>query len=235
MRHFIIPARGGSKTVQDKNLRDLGGVPLIGWSIARAQEAAGHEGIVVVDSDDRKILDIAEGLGAKPYLRPSYLGDDHATMKDVVKEYFSRNEEIQEIVLLFPTCPFRTSDSIRRAISLYQLRQASSLMSVSPCNRRPYGGVLIVDGKIQFAETAEAFYRKQDTPALYFANGSIFIINRDEIGRLNTQMFNAETVPFVMDGLEEIDIDTELDLTICQALVTAGAVSAPLFGPLVRQ
>lgn len=227
MRHFVIPARGGSKTVPDKNLQSLGGRPLIAWTIACAQAVAGAEDLVVVDSDDRKILDLAEGLGARPYLRPEHLGTDHATMRDVLKDYIEQAPEAQEVVLLYPTSPFRAPKTLRAAVALFQSRQAKSLMSVDACTRRPYGGVLIANGKMDWGVTAEAFYRKQDTPALYFANGAIYIVRRGEESTLNTQLFNAETVPFIMDGIEVLDVDTHDDLELCRALAETGRAHFP--------
>lgn len=226
--HYVIPARGGSKTVPDKNLQDLGGRPLIAWTIATAQAVAGPEDVVVVDSDDAKILDIAEGLGAKPYRRPEHLGTDHATMKDVVRDYFAQTEECGELALLYPTVPFRTPASLRAAVALYRSREATSLMSVDACNRRPYGGVLIANGQMEWAEAAEAFYRKQDTPALYFANGSIYVIAREASAGLNTQLFAKDTLPFIIPGkIEAMDIDTQEDLDLCRAVARAGLAPFP--------
>jgi len=242
MRHFLIPARGGSKGVPDKNIRDLGGRPLIAWTIETALAVAGT-GNVVVNSDDTKILDIAEGYGAETYQRPEYLAGDESSMRDVVKEYFEKNAHVEEIVLLFPCVPFRTQESIRRALGVYDLQSEEredeggrpSLMSVGPCNRRPFGGVNILDGKLAFEADSEAFYRKQDTPTLYFANGSIFIIHRDELPLLNTQLFNKDTIPFVMDGVEDIDIDTEFDLRIAAAVVKSGMVRGMRRGGVVKR
>ena len=228
MRYFVIPARGGSKIVPDKNVRDLGGRPLLAWTVAGAQAAAG-DWPVVVNSDDKKILDIAEGLGARSYQRPAYLGGDETSMRDVVKDFFRAHDDAEDVVLLYPTCPFRAAASLRRAVQLFDFRGARSLMSVSPFNGRPYGGLLMVNGALDYAETAEAFYRKQDTPALYFANGSIYITTRDEAPALNTQLFNKDTLPFILDGFEQMDIDTEHDLAVCQAVVRAGLVPFPAF------
>ena len=97
-----------------------------------------------------------------------------------------------------------------------------SLMSMSENRGRPYGGVALVNGRLFYNDKAAMFYRKQDTPALYHANGAIFIIRRGCIDSLNTQLFNKETVPFVMYGMENLDIDTPFDLEVARAWVAAG-------------
>jgi CMP-N-acetylneuraminic acid synthetase len=228
LRYFVIPARAGSKAIQDKNLVDLGGQPLIAWTIAAALEAAqAYEGSrVYVTSEDRKILDIAESCGAVPHLRPAHLADDQASMLGVLRDFFRTHEDASEIVLLFPTSPFRTAATIKNAIAVFESgpRDAAydSLMSVHAFNGRPYGGVMIVNGKMEYAENAEAFYRKQDTPKLYHATGAIFIVRRDAVDKLNTQLFNKDTVPYETYGIESLDIDAPFDLEVARAWVTSG-------------
>lgn len=237
MRYFLIPARAGSKGIMDKNLVDLGGHPLIQWTIDAALEAAkAYDGArVCVTSEDRKILDIAEACGAIPHQRPAHLADDQASMLGVVRDFFRRHEDAHEIVLLFPTCPFRTASTIKNAVAAFESgplnAEHDSLMSVAAFNGRPYGGVMIVNGKLEYAESAEAFYRKQDTPKLYHANGAIFIMRRGIVDKLNTQLFNKDTVPYEMYGIENLDIDTPFDLEVARAWVAAGRAhlnSAPM-------
>ena len=219
--HFVIPARGGSKVVPDKNMRMVGGRPLISWTIEAARAAAGDVP-VVVNSDSEKILDISESFGAQTYKRPEWLAEDQTSMRDVLADYFRAHAEVETIVVLYPTCPFRTADSIRKALNTYQYGKHKSLMSVSASLNRPFGGVQIINGKMSYDDHAEAWYRKQDTPAIYYANGAIFIMDRDELSSLNTQLFNKETYPFILQGHEGLDIDTETELEVAQALAQGG-------------
>ncbi len=238
MRYFLIPARAGSKAILDKNLVDLGGHPLIKWTIDAALEAAkACEGSrVYVTSEDSKILDIAESCGAVPHLRPEHLADDQATMLAVLRDFFRRHEDAHDVVLLYPTCPFRSAATIKNALAAFDAgplgAENESLMSVSSFNGRPYGGVMIVNGKMDYADNAEAFYRKQDTPKLYFANGAIFIVRRSAVDGLNTQLFNKDTVPYEMYGIENLDIDAPFDLELARAWVASGRARLPL-SPLV--
>lgn len=242
MRYFLIPARGGSKTILDKNLVDLGGVPLIQWTIETAKEVQKEMpgSKLYVTSEDDKILDIAEGCGATPHKRPERLADDHASMLDVVREFFKAHEDCSEIVLLFPTVPFRSAATLRTAVAAFDQgtmeKRHNSLMSVGEHRGRPFGGIQIFNGKLSYSEMAEAYYRKQDTPTLYFANGSIFIMRREIVDKLNTQLFEKDTVPFICYGIENLDIDTPFDLEQARAWVTAGrAVPGKEWRSAIRQ
>lgn len=233
MRHFIIPARGGSKTVPDKNLQQVGGHTLLRWTVECARAVANREAgdQVVVNTDDDKIADIASGFAVEVYRRPAHLGSDHATMLDVVKNHVKDREAIDDVVLLYPTCPFRRPETLRTALSIYEARRphvgGGSLMSVVECKSRPYGGVQIIDGGLGYAQEAEAFYRKQDTPPLYYATGAIFIMGRHAIPNLNNQLFGKDTIPFVMGAFEGLDIDTESDLAMARALAQADLTWRP--------
>lgn len=227
MRYFLIPARGGSKTILDKNLVDLGGHPLIRWTIETAKAIAAPIGApVYVTSDDAKILDVAEACGAQPHKRPDHLADDQATMKDVLRQFWRSHPEADEIVLLFPTVPFRTAETLKNAMDVFDAGtmrgKHTSLMSVGEHRGRPFGGVTIQNGKMIFGDPAEAYYRKQDTPSLYYANGSIFIIAQTELEQLNTQLFNKDTHPYICYGIENLDIDTPFDLEVARAWASSG-------------
>lgn len=228
MIHYVIPARGGSKTIPDKNLQPLGGAPLIAWTIAAARQAA-PDATVVVNSDNQKILDVAESYGASAYKRPDFLGQDETSMKDVLAEYCRAVPEATTLVVLFPTCPFRTARSIRRAVDLAESGGCPSLMSVRADRSRPFRGLQIIDGQFAFGEPATAFFRKQETPDLYYATGGIWVIRREELPHLNTQLFNGRTRPFVLGAIEALDIDHEEDLDMARALVDSQRVPVPAF------
>jgi len=232
MKAFLIPARGGSKRIIDKNLVDLGGCPLLTWTVGCAKEATMSSGSpVYVTSEDDKILDVAESLGATPHKRPIHLSDDQATMRDVVRQFFKTHPETDEIVLLYPTVPFRTAATVKAAMAFFDAGTMdgpyTSLMSVREYRGRPFGGVQILNGKMVFPAEATAYYRGQDTPTLYFANGGIYIIHRNVVDQLNTQLFYEETVPFVMHGHENLDIDEAYDLELARAIVASGMVTSP--------
>ena len=232
MRHFLIPARGGSKGVPGKALVDVGGKPLIAWTIEAALACVTPEDKVVVNSDADDILVAAADLGAETFKRSDDLATDVATMKDVVDDYLRHHfnaitERCDTIVLLYPTCPFRDASWILRAIRMYEKRSSKSLMSVVPSRSRPDGGIEIRDRRVRaISPNAGTYYRRQDTPTTYYATGAIFIFNHKELKNLNTQLFNSETAAFKMEGLPALDIDTPDDLFLAQA-VAEKALKAP--------
>ena len=120
----IIPARGGSKGIPHKNIVDLGGIPLIAWSILVAKKVSIIEE-VYVSTDDGEIARIATQYGANvPFLRPARLATDSARTVDAVADFLNKiqasREKIDAIVLLQPTQPFRSAESIERALNLFK-------------------------------------------------------------------------------------------------------------------
>ncbi len=223
MLHYPIPVRAGSKGVPLKNILDLGGRPLIARTIQCAQAACEHgcPGKVIVNTDSQDIAGCAFKLGAEIYIRPAYLAGDESSMRDVLVEYSDSEMTDDDIlVTLFPTVPFRRVETLTRAVLLFQRSGAKSLMSVRRDRSRPYGGLNIMDGRFQCQPESSAFYRRQDTPSLYYANGSIFICHPEELKNLNTQLFNAGTQPLVVDGFaENLDIDEPEDFELAQTLI----------------
>lgn len=227
MVHYLIPARGGSKTIPDKNLQLVGGHPLLAWTVCAAKDAALPNDVVVVNSDHQKTLELAEVLGAKTYRRPDYLGQEETSMRDVLAEYLRQRPQVDTLVVLYPTCPYRTARSIRRAVDGFEHAGARSLMSVRADRSRPFGGLRMADDRLVYGVEAQAFYRKQETPTLYYATGGVFIIKRDELPRLNNQLFNPDTKPFVLNLLESLDIDTEEELELARAMASSQLVRRP--------
>jgi len=203
----------------------------LAWSVICASQVVDEDAgeVVCIDSDSIEMLDIGSSYGAtSTYKRPLYLAGDESSMRDVVNDYFRKNEECDSIVLLYPTVPFRTPQTLRRAIGVFDTCAATSLMSVHEGRNRPFGGLRILDGKFrQILDNAPAFYRRQDTPPVYYADGCIYIIKRAGVQAINNQLYCQETRPFIVDGVEALDIDEEHDFTVAEALVKSGTVKAP--------
>ena len=135
----VIPARGGSRGVRRKNLREVGGRPLIAWTLDVAQ-AAVADGLVrraIVSTDDEEIAAVARDEGADvPFVRPVELAGDHAEMAPVLRHAVLALEAVEEIrfdwvLLLQPTSPFRTPDDVRRALDLARAGGCDSVISVA--------------------------------------------------------------------------------------------------------
>ncbi len=121
---YIIPARGGSKGIPRKNIKPLGGRPLIAYSIDAARQAGAPDSHIILSTDDAEIADTARALGLEvPYTRPAHLATDTAGSREVILDAMdwadSRGIDYDCVVLLQPTSPFRTATDIHSALALY--------------------------------------------------------------------------------------------------------------------
>jgi CMP-N,N'-diacetyllegionaminic acid synthase len=216
----IIPARGGSKGVPGKNLRDLAGKPLIAWSILRAREAAAID-TVLVSTDDERIAAVAREHGAEvPFLRPAELATDRAPTEPVMAHaldwYAARGQAFDTVVLLQPTSPLRLPGTIDAAFRQFEGERADSLLGVveSPHFYWRRGAA------------AEALYdyrnrpRRQDiAPAdrRYRETGSVYISTVAAFARSGNRLSGSIAL-FLMDELEGWEIDSEADFAVLEAM-----------------
>lgn len=218
----IIPARGGSKGIPNKNIKMLCGKPLVTWTIEAAKKSV-HLDRIIVSTDSEEIADVAKEYGAEvPFLRPAELSTDETKGDDVVLHalnWVKENEgELYDyFVLLQPTSPFRTSRHIDDAIQLFnKSKEASSLVSVSEVIKHPVW-MKRIDEKgflVEFIKTDKLYFktdklysRRQELPPLYVLNGAIYLAKWDEYFVLKS-FFNNKCLPFVMDHKAGLDIDT---------------------------
>lgn len=215
----LIPARGGSKGIKDKNIIPLAGKPLIAYSIEAAKKSKYIDSIVVT-TDSERIAEVAKRYGARvPFLRPVELAADTSKTIDAVlhaiKTLRSMGENYDTLVLLQPTQPLRTTDDIDKAIELYYENGENGLVSISPVDDSP----LLIrsideDGKLINLLSQNSTCRRQDMPNYYKVNGCIYINKIDELNE-NTS-FNDNKVPFIMDKEHSIDIDEMSDLWMAE-------------------
>ena len=137
----IIPARGGSKGIKDKNIINLKGKPLIAYTLDAAIESQVFDEIVV-STDSLKIAEISKSFGAKiPFLRPKELASDNAKTVDVIihvlNYYINQNIEFDYFMLLQPTSPLRNSKDIKNAVNLLFEKNANSVVSVCETEHSP--------------------------------------------------------------------------------------------------
>jgi CMP-N,N'-diacetyllegionaminic acid synthase len=212
----LIPARGGSKRLPGKNTRVLRGKPLIEWSIQAAQ---GIPDIVdiVVSTDDDGIGDIARKAGASvPWLRPKALATDEASSVDVALHtldyYEGLHGPVDGLLLLQPTSPFRSRESVLRGLEMFRRHAFRSVVGVSPASTHPLW-CFRIDGVSMkpFVERSQADLRAQVLPPAYALNGAFYLISPAKL-RASRSFCNEDTVPLVMDTpMESVDIDTETD------------------------
>lgn len=219
----VIPARGGSKGVPRKNIKLLGGKPLIQWSIEAAREVFPDE-VVSVSTDDEEIKKIAEQTGLKvPFLRPKELATDTAGSYEVllhaVTFYEQQGYYPDTLILLQPTSPFRTANHIKDAIGLYT-EDLEMIVSVKETKANPYYVLREEDenGYLIKSKKSNAI-RRQDVPKVWELNGAIYIIN---IKALKTKSLTEFTKvkKYVMDEMSSHDIDTFEDFEYAKYLIS---------------
>lgn len=226
----IVPARGGSKRLPGKNIRELGGRPLIAWSIGSALEV-GQFVDVLVSTDDPAIAEAAQAAGAMvPWLRPAELATDTATSADVVRHalawYEAERGSVEGVVLLQPTCPLRRRNSLRGALQRFLEQPGSedrrTVVSVSPSSIPPEWCFRIsdVDGTLQpVLGWAEVGKRSQDLRTAYQLNGSIYVVSSKTI-RTGRSLVEPGSLAYLMEGVEEsVDIDTEDDWRLAESFI----------------
>lgn len=223
----LIPARSGSKRLPGKNIKLLGGMPLIAWTIRSALESDSCMDILV-STDDPIIADVARKYGANvPWLRPATLATDTANSVDVALHALSLCEGmgcyIDGLLLLQPTSPFRSTDSIRSAIELFEMHRAlRPVVSVSAASSHPaWCFRMINDGMEPFLGWNGISRRSQDLEPAWMINGSIYLISPTQL-RDGKSFITPDTLPFIIENKREvIDIDTPFDWAIAeQALMS---------------
>ncbi|MBQ9564273.1 MAG: acylneuraminate cytidylyltransferase family protein [Synergistaceae bacterium] len=231
MNIAIIPARSGSKGVKDKNIRPLGGRPLMAWSIEAALESEEFDE-VMVSTDSERYAEIAREYGASvPFLRSPLAASDTAsswdTIKEVLKGYEDLGRNFDTFCLLQPTSPLRTAEDIRNAYALCREKNAFAVVSVCEAEHSPLWcgqipDTLELDGFIR----RESGGRRQDAGKFYRLNGAIYIANIEESQR-DPFLYREGSYAYIMPSDKSIDIDTELDFKFAEFLTAQGKRGAP--------
>ncbi len=217
----LIPARGGSKGILRKNIRELAGKPLIAWTIEAALSAEGVER-VVVSTEDEEIAAVARDWGAEtPFLRPDELATDTAPGIAPVLHAIDELPEHEDLILLQATSPLRSAAQIAELLAFARASGARSVVSVREVDDHPSWMLhRSPDGALdRYDRTAEAT-RRQDLSELYTLNGAMYWNTRDYLIRTKS-LVTDDTLGFVMDAHSSIDIDTMLDWRIAELLLTA--------------
>lgn len=218
----IVPARGGSKGIKDKNIKEIEGRPLIEYTIEAAKRCE-YIDEIVVSTDSEKIAKAAKKAGAKvPFLRPDELASDTARTIDVVLFTIEQlkliGQEYDIVVLLQPTSPLRDEDDICGAIEKYVSCNMKSLVSVSEVSESPILMRQIVDEThMEKLLNINSTIRRQDMAKYYMVNGSIYI---NKIEELNSDTsLNDNVIPYVMDRSHSVDIDDYVDIEVMKYYV----------------
>ena len=226
----VIPARGGSKGVRRKNVRSLGGKPLIAHAIEAAREA---ECIArfVVSTDDCEIAQVARSWGAEiPFLRPPELATDQAAMVPVIIHAVEWLEQkgaaYPTIVVVQPTSPFISASLIDSAYARFLELGADTLVSLAKVEHHPYWLKTVERGyAFPFLNIPGLPTRRQDLPSLYAVNGAVYITSRDMLlkkkGRecsFATQIEGEKVGVITVEDQEALEIDTEMNLRMADLI-----------------
>jgi CMP-N,N'-diacetyllegionaminic acid synthase len=220
----IIPARGGSKRLPGKNSRPLGDKPLIEWSINAAKEIPDICDILV-STDCTKLVDISRRAGAiVPWLRPAILASDTASSIDVCLHaldwYESQNDKVDGVMLLQPTSPFRSRNSILSGIHLFKSEDLCSVIAVSLAKSHPLWCFKIVDRALKpFINAEGLLVRSQDLESAYVINGAFYLTTPENL-RSERSFYGNTMRPLLLDNPQEtLDIDTEWDWKLAEAIL----------------
>ncbi len=225
---IVITARGGSKGVLRKNIRDINGKPLIAYAIEAALQAKSYVYKVVVSTDDEEIAAVSKAYGAEvPFMRPDALATDKAASLMVVQHAVRTIEEQDGItldwsMLVQPTNPLITGDDIIGAIDLIaDHRGATSIVSVvDAMESHPLKALKTKNGYlIPYIDGAPQAIRRQDlNPQVYKRNGSMYLTRRDILMEGN-DLYGDMIVPYIMPAERSLDIDTEFDLKLAEFII----------------
>lgn len=230
---LTIAARGGSKGVKNKNIRELCGVPLIAHSVLQAKKW-GKADKIVCSTDSQEIADIAKEYGAEiPFIRPKELATDTAGKIDVMRHALRTVEEqtgekFSILMDLDATAPIRKMADMDRAIELFREKRPKSLFSVTPCRKNPYFNMVEMNNEgyaVLAKKPASPIKSRQTAPIVYDMNSSIWVYDRDYILDEKTQIaISDRSAVLVMDEFSAFDIDNETDYRFVEFLVSKGLV-----------
>jgi CMP-N,N'-diacetyllegionaminic acid synthase len=216
----IIPARGGSKGIVRKNIREIAGKPLLAWSIEEAKKSKYIDRIVLT-SEDEEIISVALNWGCEvPFIRPKELAMDDTPGMDPVIHAIKSLPDYDYIVLLQPTSPLRSIDDIDGCLELCIARNAKACVSVTEPDKSPYWMYLVNEGRMTpFMNQEERILRRQDFPEVVALNGAVYVAESEWL-LLNKTFVTNETFAYTMPKTRSIDIDTEFDLQMAEFILS---------------
>ena len=218
----IIPARGGSKRLPDKNIRILKGKPLIAWTIETAKMSKFIDRLIL-STEDPQIINLAKKWGCDiPFVRPHELAtDDTLSMEVILHAIDTLKCRYDYIVYLQPTSPLRTPTDIDACIRLCRQRNAPACVSVKEPDKPPFW-MYTVDETCHmtpFVDNSITSDNREDLPAVYVLNGAVYVA--ETLWLLKQKDFiSPDTIAYIMPKERSYDIDSEIDLRVCEYLLS---------------
>ncbi len=215
----IITARGGSKRIPKKNVKEFCGKPIIAYSIEAALQSELFDE-VMVSTDSEEIKVIAESYGANvPFMRSEETSNDFAVTADVVEEviheYEKRGNVFDWICCIYPTAPFVTAAKLKAAFEMVMKESADSLTPVVSFSYPPQRGLIIRDGRLQYKYPEYELTRSQDLEVMYHDAGQFYFCKTDAFLQYHSLMTN-ETIPMILQEREVQDIDHYSDWELAE-------------------
>lgn len=219
-RIAIITARGGSKRIPRKNIKEFLGKPIISYSIAAALESNLFDE-VMVSTEDREIAEIAISYGAKvPFYRSKETADDFAAtadvLKEVIEEYQKRGAHFDWLCCIYPTAPFVTAEKLRACMERVLRENGDALIPIVKFSYPPQR-CFVIDGErgLKFKWPENANQRSQDLEALYHDAGQFYFAKVDRFLATGTLLLN-KTLSYILNEMEVHDIDNMEDWNIAE-------------------
>lgn len=215
----IIPARGGSKGVPRKNVRKVGGKPLIAWTIEEGKKSK-YIDRLILSSDDEEIIRIAESWGCEaPFVRPAQFAQDETPGIDPVLHAINVLPGYEIVVLLQATSPLRNVVDIDGCLDQCVACGANACVSVTEAEQSPYWMYFLDKNGRMESVLSDRFNsaRRQELPSAYALNGAVYVAKTAWLQETRT-FVTSDTVAYVMPRARSLDIDTELDFRILEEL-----------------
>lgn len=222
----VIPARGGSRSVPRKNIRLLGGKPLIAWTIEQALSCPSLDR-VIVSTDDAEIADIARKYGAEvPFMRPVELAQDDTPDLPVCRHALSwlaeqENYSPEIVVWLRPTAPLRTVQDVEAAIRIMLDTGADSVRSVCEVEHHPYWMKRLDGDRLApfiAGKDEGTYFQRQLLPSTYRLNGAVDLMRTKAVME-QAVLFGGDVRGYVMPAERSVDLNIEIDFAIVELLL----------------
>lgn len=215
----IITARGGSKRIPQKNIKEFCGKPIISYSIQAALDS-GMFDEVMVSTDSNEIAEIAKSYGAKiPFMRSAKTSNDYATTSDVlmevIREYEKRGEYFKYACCLYPTAPFVSGESLKTAMEKIREDEVDTVIPVVTFSYPPQRGMIIQEGRLQFKWSDYINARSQDLEKIYHDCGQFYCFDVGVFLK-NGNLMMGNIAPIILSELEVQDIDSPDDWKLAE-------------------
>ena len=221
----VIPARAGSKGIPGKNIRDLHGKPLLQYSIEAAQKVFDNHQIIL-STDSKEMLNIGKDLGVKAdILRPEGLAGDKTPMRDVMLHEVSRQTELpKRLLLLQPTCPFRSKNDVENMINLWE-DTIDMVVSVYESDSNPYYNLYEENESGLLVKSKPGNYTdRQSCPKVFQYNGNMYLMSVEALQTKHMSEF-SHIKKYEMPKEKSIDMDTEIDWKFAEFMLEENLVT----------